>query len=423
MRAWQHGSMKILRFSMLILAVTTTMVLACGDYATLNNPHTLAQLAVSADASHAESAIRRLRALGPKGLETFLDVHRASISDRNPIDPRFRKALEAIAGQRDAHASRLFWYTDLEQAKAVAQQLGRPILSLRLLGRLDEELSCANSRFFRTALYPNKEINAFLREGFVLHWESVRPAPRITVDFGDGRKLERTITGNSIHYVLAPDGQPVDAIPGLYGPKAFLAQLKRAADAASGYATTEPSARLSFVRAYHKERLASVLINWSAEFTQVTGQQIASPINRSSLEQRTTAEAWTALARLHSEDARLDAASHSLMRVKNPRAADAGRIAVAKSAAEDPLLRAMGEFERTMAEDTVRNEYQLHTQIHEWFAEGGPDVAEVRRLNNRVYAELFLMPGNDPWFGLRPPAGYSAVELDGASIAAVKGTQ
>ena len=46
---------------------------------------------------------------------------------------------------------------------------------LRLLGRLDDELSCANSRFFRTALDANAEVSAYLREHYVLtlqHWIS-----------------------------------------------------------------------------------------------------------------------------------------------------------------------------------------------------------------------------------------------------------
>ena len=97
--------------------------------------------------------------------------------------------------------------------------------------------------------------------------------------------------------------------------------------------------------------------------------------------------------------------------------ADAGRIAVSKAAFEDPMLRAMREFEGSMAEDSVRNHYDLHTQIHEWFAQDVPDVALVNRLNNRVYAELFLMPSWDPWLGLRPPNAYSALEADGATLA------
>ena len=39
------------------------------------------------------------------------------------------------------------------------------------------------------------------------------PAPRITIDFGDGRQIVRTITGNSIHYVLTSDGQEIAGIP------------------------------------------------------------------------------------------------------------------------------------------------------------------------------------------------------------------
>ena len=61
----------------------------------------------------------------------------------------------------------------------------------------------------------------------------MRPAPRVTVDFGDGRRLERTLTGNSVHYVLSPDGRPIDALPGLYAPRAFLAGLAEAEAAAA----------------------------------------------------------------------------------------------------------------------------------------------------------------------------------------------
>ena len=35
-----------------------------------------------------------------------------------------RQEIDRVAGQRDAHASRLFWYTDLEQAKAEAKSTG-----------------------------------------------------------------------------------------------------------------------------------------------------------------------------------------------------------------------------------------------------------------------------------------------------------
>lgn len=137
-------------------------------------------------------------------------------------------ALDAICSQRDAHTTLLYWFTDLPAAIAEARRTQRPILSLRLLGRLDEELSCANSRFFRKLLYPEPRINRMLRERFVLHWESVRPVPRVTIDFGNGKKLERTLTGNSAHVVLDPYGRPVDALPGLFSAEVFLQLLTRA---------------------------------------------------------------------------------------------------------------------------------------------------------------------------------------------------
>jgi hypothetical protein len=55
------------------------------------------------------------------------------------------------------------------------------------------------------------------------------------------------------------------------------------------------------------------------------------------------------------------------------------------------LLRKMRAMERSISEDTVRNEYQFHRQIHEWLASN--QVQPVDQLNARVYAELFLTPG------------------------------
>src|SRR5882724_568447 len=148
-----------------------------------------------------------VRALGPEGLQRFLKSPGALDSPH----------LDRLCAQRDARHALLYWFTDLTLAKAEAARTGRPILSLHLLGRLDEELSCANSRFFRATLYPRPEIGRRLRERFVLHWHSVRPVPVVSVDFGSGRRLTRTVTGNSAHFVLDARGRPVDVLPGLYG--------------------------------------------------------------------------------------------------------------------------------------------------------------------------------------------------------------
>src|SRR5205085_4150321 len=126
---------------------------------------------------------------------------------QEPAWRRSHKALDAVSAQRDDFTAGLFWYTDIGRAQVAAAKEGKPILSLRLLGTLDSEMSCANSRFFRTTLYANEKVSSYLQEHFILHWKSVRPVPKVTIDMGDGRVIHRTITGNSIHYVLDASGR------------------------------------------------------------------------------------------------------------------------------------------------------------------------------------------------------------------------
>ncbi len=149
---------------------------------------------------------------------------------------------DAVGQQRGCRTSRLFWYTDLGAAEAAARAQGKPIVSLRLLGKLTDEYSCANSRFFRAILYSDQEVSAWLREHVILHWSSERPVPQVAIDFGDGRVLRTTLTGNSAHYVLDADGRPVDVLPGLYGPKPFLKVLGAAVDCEGPIARIRPSA-------------------------------------------------------------------------------------------------------------------------------------------------------------------------------------
>jgi hypothetical protein len=63
-----------------------------------------------------------------------------------PARDKLAADIDAVAHQKYATVSRLYWHTTLASAKAAARELGRPILHLRLLGKLDEDLSCANSR-------------------------------------------------------------------------------------------------------------------------------------------------------------------------------------------------------------------------------------------------------------------------------------
>jgi hypothetical protein len=307
-------------------------------------------------------------------------------------------------------------------------------------------------------LYANKQISDVLRERFVLHWQSVRPVPRVTIDFGDGRKLERTLTGNSVHYILDSQGRPVDALPGLYGPAAFLRGLERAEQVARTSAGVDASTRSELLAVYHRSRIDAIVSEWSDDLSKLgiaaagsggrvprTARQVATATARNqaaqpappaeratrlaqpkarvelpilaavsrvqSLDTATDEETWNRIAELHADDAVLDDASRALMRRHHFGAEAAGRRAITKRVVEDPLLRVVAQFQRSAALDTVRNEYQLHRQIHEWFLAGEP--SDLAQLNERVYAELFLTPSSDPWLGLAPDDTYTALDRNG----------
>jgi uncharacterized protein (DUF2336 family) len=68
----------------------------------------------------------------------------------------------------------------------------------------------------------------------------------------------------------------------------------------------------------------------------------------------------------------------------------------------------MANLRRSVAIDSIFNDVDLHRRIHEWFAAG--EVEDLASLNERVYAELFLTPSDDPWLGLNPQSVFAAIE-------------
>ena len=303
-------------------------------------------------------------------------AHASGVAIDEPSLRTLREEIDRVAGQKDAHLSGLYWHADLEEALSKARSKNLPVLSLRLLGRLDEELSCANSRFFRAILYSDPAISALLREHFVLHWESLRPVPVLTVDFGDGRTLRRTVTGNSIHYVLAPDGQVIDALPGLIAPRVFereLAELSQASSIGFDAATLRK----------HQWRTI----------------------------ERLTSQAFS------DADVALPKAAHErlmsrVVPVQNPRprAIDAARRAPSKLTIEAPLLRQLANPMPALAEDTRLNMTKLRPTILGWLMESdGASTINLKALNDRVYAELFLTPLDDPWMGLDAPGVFGGL--------------
>ena len=414
---------------------------ACGDYMD-EETREIVETAIGGSLADAKDAIEILRARGWEGVYALSSYeHREKDEARKA---HIRAMLDKVAGQKDAFASRLFWHTDLDEAKAAAAKRKLPILSLRLLGRLDEDLSCANSRYFRTVLYADERVHHYLRQHYVLHWKTVRPVPVVTVDFGDGRKVCRTVTGNSAHLVLDQDGRPLDVLPGLYSAKAFRAGLEQAHAVARGLEGIHPSERAHVLARVHRNA-GSRLDEAFAKDLKALGDRNAEGMlkrvlaRRAAFEKRDTTEkpsarraARDAVSKSIGETAMVEAIQpevllvsadmdvHRYRRIAGlPRHADelgAGSLALMRAKtpkmSEEAFGRMLATFTQSVLHDSVRNEHLKHRTVHRWFEnENVPTDADA--LTERIYDELFYMPSDDAWLGLVPANAYSALDDGG----------
>ncbi len=397
--------------------------------------------------------IEQLRAKGIASVFEFYEKHKSLLSSpaaqSQSAARHAHEVFDAICQQKDCYASKLFWHTDLERAKEIAKKKKKPILSLHLLGKLTDEYSCANSRFFRALLYPDPRVSKMLREDFVLHWKTVREVPQVRIQFHDGKTLRNTVTGNSIHYILTAEGQVVDAIPGLYDPAKFV-ELLEAAHPVARLTNLSRRKMQAEIRKYHIHRLNSLSKLWRENkevydfYPIVLGKPVGlryaklpsnppSVANPNSQFPSAFSAGTRSLSKMMPERPVLDVASSG----PNPYKAleDAqqdlmwfklatlpgNRVSVSRAAKK--LIRhhlgndqtntnaAIVAFERTVAIDTLRNEFQLHKQIHSWLASG--TSLGLDELNEKIYNELFLTPQQDEWIGLNPSLAYRGLENNG----------
>lgn len=422
--------MKVARTLALIVFA---FVLSASTYA--NSIASLADQAVSGDAATASEAIRQLRVLGPEGLNGLFTAYAADIKDFKTTGTetdKWRKiatAIDAVAMQKDAYASQLYWHTDLEAAKAAARAADKPVLTLRLLGNLNEEFSCANSRLFRSLLYSNAEISKYLRENYILHWKSVRPAPRITIDFGDGRKIERTVTGNSIHYILDDEGSMIEALPGLYSPKAFMIYLKQAKQVNDSIdMRTDREKQMALLR-YRKlsfdrikaKRDQAVSLAKVALTEPKPGTLALTAAPRATAKMVVTDE--TSILRVYDEFARFEpqidfADWHKLASIYSPTPSlDADstgfvRRQTAKTGLSDVEFATMfAKLKKFIALDTTRNDFLFHMKLYEWMNDRGQ--SDLESFNSRVYDQIFQTPDSDKWLGLYSTDVYAALDGNG----------
>jgi hypothetical protein len=362
--------------------------------------------------------------------------------DREPDGPardRLAARIDAAAHQKYATVSRLYWHTDLASATAAAREQGRPILHLRLLGRLDEDLSCANSRLFRATLYANQDVSRFLRDSFVLYWSSERPVPVVTIDYGDGRRLERTTTGNSAHYVLDEDGNVLDVLPGLYAPAAFRRELEGSLALAARVRGKPGDERAQRLVDYHQHNASAARQDWDrlagtmriSAMGQLPAQpRIESPlaaaqratVSKLAIEARDLRKLapgpapealsddemrmWSTAGQMLYGNGVLDETSRALIvRLHN-------RVPQGMRATGGQLDAMIARLEQTIVADSALNQLRLRPQIAAEIVRRGGRI-DFATLNAWIYAEVFRTPKQDAWLGLLPRDVFTGLPGDG----------
>jgi hypothetical protein len=312
------------------------------------------------------------------------------------------------------------------------------------MGRLDEEFSCANSRFFRTVFYKNESINQILRDRYVLHWRSVRPVPRVTIDFGDGNRVEQTLTGNSIHYILDANGRVLTPLPGLYGPASFQRALREGEKAARAAAVLDDEQFAGWAVARYRRELGNLEGAFRGETAKLNAPPPPPPSSDASRDpwalsnipgvlvdrinvggresSKSASEApmlarvtdtfadpddalITRLARLRRPNVKLDASSRLFLMRK---------VGILHDG--DAVIK---NFETTIARDEVINYYRnLPDILRNLIRSTREKGFDLEAFNLQVYKEVFLTPVDDPWLGLVPRDTYGALPAWTRTVAA-----
>lgn len=76
-------------------------------------------------------------------------------------------------------------------------------------------------------LFSSDEVARYITDNFEPAWESVRPVPIVTIDFGNGHTITRTLNGNVATHVCGSDGKLLDVLPGIYTAEEYRRQLEQ----------------------------------------------------------------------------------------------------------------------------------------------------------------------------------------------------
>jgi hypothetical protein len=134
-------------------------------------------------------------------------------------------------------------------------------------------------------LFSNAEVAEYINEKYESAWKSLRPVPKVSIDFGNGKVINRTLNGNIATFVCTADGTIVDVLAGIYKPAEYVKALKRAEGEALAL-STDARDRSTALASYHREQLIAAK-GYSAT-TDATGEFLSDDTTKNEVERRAT---------------------------------------------------------------------------------------------------------------------------------------
>ena len=213
-------------------------------------------------------------------------------------------------------------------------------------------------------LLSDTQVSSFLDEHFVLYWHSLRPAPKVTIDFGGGHVLERTLKGNTCFYVVRPDGQVADALPGVYLPEVFIDQLQQSLHLVA----MSPHEALAF----HRSRAESARL--SSDLTTLSKAPVQSPI----------------LAGLGAEPPQ-----------EKDGLTDLSAYPLSLDELDTEYLPGSGDLaQRALQADSESSLRVLRPAVHTWFG-GLQELPQPEQCRSHLFSEVLGIDLDDPYLGLK----------------------
>ena len=214
-------------------------------------------------------------------------------------------------------------------------------------------------------LFSSTEVAKQINDMFEPAWESVRPVPMVSIDFGNGAKITRTLHGNIATYVCTADGKVIDVLPGIYAPYVYTQRLAGMASLHALIKNARPDNVADKLQSYHAFGITSLKQAGSKpglDLADMGKAMVENPLKR--------------LARLQSMPAPASPAAAGPWRTK------AEEIAGWKE----------------LADDTRINETTRRLQIHTFLAGRAP--LTPANMVKWLYREVLHADLDDPYLGL-----------------------